>query len=389
MINFFLKHYPPPYDGGGHVFFSNIIANIDSKITLFTHKNAHNPNLVNVKFLPLSFVPESRKPSSGIKLYWSSLLSFFYFFRHRVSLSKKGLHLGQIWPYGMAFYFLKIFFNINYVVYILGEELSMVVYNKGFKYYFIRHIYRKILFSSSHIFAYSTFVRDNIYNLCSNSIKDNISILSSGIDIEDFTNRNIEIPSAFNCNDGKVKLFTLSRHIERKGIHNLIHSLNLLKKSNENWHQYIGGEGPQTSKLKNLVEKLNLNDYVTFLGRLSESEIHGCYRNSDIFILPNLILENGDADGCPIVFIEASAYALPCIGGNVPGTKDAIENGKSGFILNSKDHKMIKEKIEFLITNEEERKNMGANAKSLISKNYKWKDRFDLIRKVNDKISNK
>ena len=75
--------------------------------------------------------------------------------------------------------------------------------------------------------------------------------------------------------------------------------------------------------------------------------------------------------------------------GDVPGTKDAIINNKSGFILDSKNHKVIKEKIEFLITNKDERINMGANAKALISKQYKWKDRFDLIRKINDKISNK
>ncbi len=362
---------------------------MDCDITLFTHKNAHNPNLLNVKFFPLSFVPESRKPSSGIKLYWSSLLSFFYFSRHRVVLRERGLHLGQIWPYGVVFYFLKKFFKINYIVYILGEELSQVIYNKRFKYNFLRWMYKKILFSSSHIFAYSTFVRDNVYKLCNESIKDNVSILSSGIDIENFTNKKLEIPSSINCNDGKVKLFTLSRHIERKGIHNLIHSLYLLKESNKNWHQYIGGEGPQTSMLKNLVNKLNLNKFVTFLGRLSENEMHVYYRNSDIFILPNLMLGNGDADGCPIVFIEASAYALPCIGGDVPGTKDAIINNKSGFILDSKNHKMIKEKIEFLITNKDERINMGANAKALISKQYKWKDRFDLIRKINDKISNK
>ena len=388
MINFFLRHYPPPHDGGGHVFFSNIINNIGDEVTLFTHRNAYNPNLVNVKFLPLSFVPESRKPSSGIRLYWSSFLSLCYFSKYRENLIKYGLHLGQIWPYGMMAYLLKKFFNINYVVYILGEELSQVVYNKGFKYYFMRYIYKKILFSATHIFAYSTFVRDNIYILCNSTLQDNISILSTGIDVEDFTNRNMAIPKLFNCDDSKVKLFTLSRHIERKGIHNLIHSLKLLKESNKNWHQYIGGEGPLTMKLKNLVNELNLNDVVTFLGRLSDSEIHGCYKNSDIFILPNLILENGDADGCPIVFIEASAYSLPCIGGDVPGTKDAIKDGESGFILNSKDHKIIKEKIEFLITNKIERKNMGMKAKSLISKDYKWEDRFHLIREINDKISN-
>ena len=50
----------------------------------------------------------------------------------------------------------------------------------------MRWMYKKILFSSSHVFAYSTFVRDNIYKLCNESIEDNVSILSSGIDIRKF-----------------------------------------------------------------------------------------------------------------------------------------------------------------------------------------------------------
>jgi len=388
VINFFFRHYPPPHNGGGHVFFSDIIKNIGDNITLFTHKNAENPNLDNVEFFPLSFVPESRKPSSGIKLYWSSVLSLFYFFIHRKNLINNGLHLGQIWPYGMVAYILKIFFNINFVIYILGEELSQVVINKRIKYYFIRIIYGKILQSASHIFAYSTFVRDNVKIIYGDNHYDNISILSTGIDVKNFTTSKIAVPDNFNIYNKKIILFTLSRHIERKGIHNLIFSLKLLKSSNKNWHQYIAGEGPETSKLKNLVNELELNDYVTFLGRISNQEMHACYKYADIFILPNLILNNGDADGCPIVFIEASAYAIPCIGGDVPGTKDAIKDGESGFIVDSKNHKLIKEKIELLVRNDCERKDMGIKAKMLISRDFKWKDRFELIRMINDKISN-
>ena len=186
-----------------------------------------------------------------------------------------------------------------------------------------------------------------------------------------------------------IILFSICRHIERKGLINLIESLKLLDKKNNNWHQYIAGVGPLTTKLKKKVNDLGLSQSITFLGRISESELHGCYKKSDIFLLPNMILDNGDADGCPVVFIEASAYGIPCIGGDVPGTQDAIIDGETGFIINSNNHELIKNKIDFLINNEDKRKNMGIQAKELILKSYKWEDRLELIRKVNDKISNK
>ena len=100
------------------------------------------------------------------------------------------------------------------------------------------------------------------------------------------------------------------------------------------------------------------------------------------------MLDNGDADGCPIVFLEAACYNTTSLGGNVPGTKDAIIDGKTGYIVDSKNPLDISRKLEFLIENPEERTRLGINAHNYVEDNYKWSNRIEDFRRINEKILN-
>jgi len=301
----------------------------------------------------LPFVPQSRNPSSGIKLYWSALLLFFYFLKRKTQMIKYGIHFGQIWPYGM-----------------------------------IGSIYRMIILDANHVFAYSSFVLDNVRKLLNGKLPGSINVFSIGMEPEIFCSNKWKYHEKFNPNKNEIVLFSVSRHIERKGFDTLIESVNLLNEKVMGWRLYIGGEGPLSGFLKRKVIEYNLEDNVVFLGLIDNRELHGCYRRADIFILPNRILDNGDADGCPIVFLEASSYSVPCIGGNVPGTKDAIVDGKTGFIVDSSNFNLLSEKIRFLIENKHERERIGLAARKFIESNYQWKERINKLGEINDKISN-
>ena len=103
--------------------------------------------------------------------------------------------------------------------------------------------------------------------------------------------------------------------------------------------------------------------------------------------MTNVILDNGDADGCPIVFLEAACYNTS-LGGNVPGTKDAIIDGKTGYIVDSKNPLEISRKLKLLVENPEERNRLGKNAYNYVAHNYKWENRIKKFRSINEKILN-
>ena len=214
-----------------------------------------------------------------------------------------------------------------------------------------------------------------------------MSKFSIGMNVNEYCNSPFEIDPSMLKQKGKTILFSICRHIERKGLDILVRSLALLNGKNNDWHLFIGGEGPDTKRISKIIDENNLNDHITLLGKISEPILHGFFRDSDIFILPNRMLDSGDADGSPIVFIQASAYSLPCIGGDLPGTHDSIIDGQTGFVVDSYDVNNLSRKIQYLISNKTKRKEMGSNAYNYVIKNFKWGNRVEHFQFINEKLT--
>ena len=69
-------------------------------------------------------------------------------------------------------------------------------------------------------------------------------------------------------------------------------------------------------------------------------------------------------EGMSNVLLEASAMGRPVITSNIPGCKEAVDEGKTGFLCQVKDEESLYEKMkEFLLLSDEEKKQMGINAR--------------------------
>lgn len=80
------------------------------------------------------------------------------------------------------------------------------------------------------------------------------------------------------------------------------------------------------------------------------------YSNSSVFVLPSL------ADSFALVVLEAMACGIPAIVTTNTGAGEAIEDGKTGFIVPIRDVEVLKEKILFLYQNPDVNCDMGARA---------------------------
>ena len=80
--------------------------------------------------------------------------------------------------------------------------------------------------------------------------------------------------------------------------------------------------------------------------------------NSSIYDLSSIY------EGLPLVILEAMSCGLPIISYECPcGPKDIITDGKNGFLVNVNDEITLANKINYLIENEELRKQMSNMAK--------------------------
>jgi len=103
-------------------------------------------------------------------------------------------------------------------------------------------------------------------------------------------------------------IYTLRALEPRMGIENLIRGFNLIQDKIPNSQLVIGGKGPLTTELKQVVSQLGLEKKVKFLGYVPDEDIVPWYQAADVVIIPSL---DGEGFGLPV--IEAMACGTPVL----------------------------------------------------------------------------
>lgn len=88
-----------------------------------------------------------------------------------------------------------------------------------------------------------------------------------------------------------------------------------------------GGEGE--GELRRHLENMNLTGKVEITGWLASSEARARLRELDIFI------HYSRWEGLPNAVLEAMAHGLPVVASDVPGNRDAVIHGNTGFLARS------------------------------------------------------
>ncbi|MGB6687636.1 MAG: glycosyltransferase [Terracidiphilus sp.] len=86
----------------------------------------------------------------------------------------------------------------------------------------------------------------------------------------------------------------------------------------------IAGSGPLRAELQELAAALELQDRVRFLG--FEPDIRSWMQAADGFLL------SSRWEGLPMGLIEAAACGLPAVATDVPGTREVIVDGQTGWL---------------------------------------------------------
>jgi L-malate glycosyltransferase len=114
------------------------------------------------------------------------------------------------------------------------------------------------------------------------------------------------------------------------------------------------GDGPEMTIVSQLVEDLNLADYVLFLGK--QENLEELYSISDL----KLLLSEKESFG--LVLLEAMACGVPCIGTNIGGIPEVISDGETGFICEVGNVEEIAERAIQILSDEQLHKTMAENS---------------------------
>lgn len=141
----------------------------------------------------------------------------------------------------------------------------------------------------------------------------------------------------------------------------------------------MAGTGELLTECENLVRELKIAQNVVFAGWISPEKQVELFRHSAIFVQHSVIAKNGDAEGTPVVILEASAAGLPIVSTKHGGIVDTVIDTETGFLVNEHDVEAMAEKMIFLLKNPEQIKRMGQNGKQFIKENFSMRKHLEEV----------
>lgn len=114
---------------------------------------------------------------------------------------------------------------------------------------------------------------------------------------------------------------------------------------------------------KKIVKQLEKEGIILFHG--FQKETRPFYKNADCIVLPSY------HEGMSNVLLEAAATGRVIITSDVPGCKEAVIDGETGWLCAVKDTQQLYEKIKIVMdTSREELESMGAKGRKLIEEQF-------------------
>ena len=164
------------------------------------------------------------------------------------------------------------------------------------------------------------------------------------------------------------QIISIGRLEDVKDFKTLINVFSSVQEKHRKLVLKIVGEGSQRKDLEDLIREKKLEENIILTGRLNKEQITNELLKSDIFVLTS------KSESFSLVLCEAMNYGLPCIAFDVDvGPREIIENGKTGYLIKDRDINAMVSKISELLENNSEKKKIGSNAFSNVSRYYESK----------------
>lgn len=167
-------------------------------------------------------------------------------------------------------------------------------------------------------------------------------------------------------------LLSVGRLIPRKGLDLVIETLPKLLMRYPDIRYKIVGEGPDRSRLEQLVLDFGVEDIVDFLGYVENDDLPLIYQNADIFVLPAREVMGSSIEGFGIVFLEASACGLPVVAGRSGGAVEAVLEGETGILVDPNNSEILGDSLIELLDHPEKRARMGRAGREWVVNRMNW-----------------
>jgi phosphatidylinositol alpha-1,6-mannosyltransferase len=124
------------------------------------------------------------------------------------------------------------------------------------------------------------------------------------------------------------------------------------------------GDGDDVDRLRTRARELGVADAVLFTGFVTDDVLGEIYRRAAVFAMPS------KGDGFGLVYLEAMAHRLPCIGSIHDAAGEIISDGDTGFLVDQSDTGGIAQRLLALLRDDRRRTEMGQSGYR------RWREHF-------------
>ncbi|KYG32076.1 1,4-alpha-glucan branching protein domain-containing protein [Alkalihalobacillus trypoxylicola] len=162
--------------------------------------------------------------------------------------------------------------------------------------------------------------------------KEKIAIIPNGVEYESLQRNEINHTHL----NQTMTVFSVGRIVKEKGFETIIYAAEKIKHQNLPFTFKIAGKGPMLDYYRQLIKEKNLENYIDFLGFVTDEERNRAFLSCHAVLFPSLYEPFG------IVALEGMAAGRPTIVSDTGGFADIIRHRENGL-------KMIPGHVDSLI----------------------------------------
>ena len=229
--------------------------------------------------------------------------------------------------------------------------------------------YRDLMCGLDHIVTISKFTREQIVEA---GVFTPITIIPCFVDEKRF------LPTSTSAKIRREEIMICGRMAQNeqyKGHEVLIHAVARAREiMSVSLRLTIVGGGDDRQRLEEISRFLGMQEWVTFKGRVSISELVEAYQHCGVFVMPSRVIKSETGlwggEGFGIVYIEAAACARPVIASTHGGASETVINGTTGYLVDPECEQEIADAIVKILGNPVMADELGRRGRELVEREF-------------------
>ncbi len=204
-----------------------------------------------------------------------------------------------------------------------------------------------------HIIIPSESLKD--YLVKEYGLEERYTVVPTGTNLEPFVNADGKTLRAEKGWQDETILISVGRLAPEKNWETLLQAFAKVYPKHPNLRLVLIGDGPAKDSLQALAAELGIAERVTFTGSVPFEEVPAYLKAADVFSFASVTETQG------LVTIEAMAAGLPVVAVDGSGTRDIVEHGKQGFLVEN-DADALAKGLNKLLSDAQKMKRFSHNA---------------------------